>query len=262
MTGNTTCLDCPAGSYAESMANTACSLCAGGSYGDDVERAYCTPCSPGRASAVAGLNTSCPFCPSGMEQPQYGRTACHQCAFGTDASLGSYCDRCGVHMYTPAVGSVYVTCDDDDQVGLICLDGLANVAPGWWAYQVNDTESGESIYRTTECPPDFCPGAALQTRNVSAAADPICIHPRSNWPNNWLCAECESGSIAWGSSCDTCTGVNAGTSILVSLFCFLLIGFFLRSGTSSTGHLSILLFYVQIAAILLSDLGSDSLWMD
>jgi hypothetical protein len=126
---------------------------------------------------------------------------------------------------------------------------------------VNDTESGEAIYRTTECPPDFCPvphyrhGTHRQRRIHFASI-------RDGIRQIWLCAECESGSIAWGSSCDTCTGVNAGTSILVSLFCFLLIGFFLRSGTSSAGHLSILLFYVQTAAILLSDLGSDSLWMD
>jgi hypothetical protein len=263
--GQPACEPCPSGSYADQLQMSTCELCRPGSYASSNASSVCTYCARHSATAAYGLNVTCPDCLGGTQQLLPGGTTCSLCDLGQYATPGDPCSACTLNTYSPRQGVKCVSCEDSDQVGLVCVGGLARVKSGWWAFRVNDSASGEAIYRTTECPPDFCPGSMLQQPsndslpvNTTAKISPLCTYPRANSPDNWLCAECESGYIAWGPSCDSCTGVNGGLVALVLLFCVAVVGFLLRSGSSSAGHLTILMFFSQTCGL---ELGSISDWL-
>ena len=138
--------------------------------------------------------------------------------------------------------------------------------PGWWAYEARDTASGLPVYHTAACIGNACPGGALQ-QSVSASApdpsspSPLCDFPRRDSPDNWLCADCASGYLPWGSSCDACRGSNPGLLVGVFVAAFAFVGFLLYNGVDSTGHVSILLFFAQTAALEIGPTSRSLGWM-
>ena len=214
--------------------------CAPGSYGTNETRTYCVLCPRGTYANETGRSTICSECPFGFEQPQYGQTSCSLCALGSHAEQGSLCTTCPIDTYTPRRGGGCASCDDD--TGLRCINGLASVDGGWWAYKSRDANTGELRYHTTPCPLNFCPGSQLQIPTVfnsnATIPDPIlCVFPRWNSDQNWLCGGCEPGYIVWGTSCNSCDGPNGGLIFGQLVLGFGIVGFLLRSGTGSAGQL-------------------------
>ena len=142
---------------------------------------------------------------------------------------------------------------------------------GWWAYQIEQElnvsasqTSSVMVYQTTRCPVDFCPGSILQGRPPNSSADSqyaLCKYPRVDSPTNWVCAACAPGYIAWSQDCVQCTETNGFLLSLVLIGCLLLVCFLFYSGSSSAGQLTILLFFVQTAALEVGSISAAVDWL-
>jgi hypothetical protein len=272
------CRPCAQGSIAPTQGSAHCKLCDRGTYSTDPGEFGCTLCAKNEFSNDIGRSTRCSFCPAGSESVSEGGTSCSNCTLGSSSVAGSPCTVCSVNSYTPSPGaSACVSCNGRDQEGLDCGNGLAAVKADWWAYlEAAEEYGGQLVYRTTKCPLDHCPGAQLQgsaavISNSSAgnttspssliAVTPVCLFPRRNSPDNWLCAECEDGYLPWGPSCDACTGWNRGMAALYILFCIAFVIFLLYTGSSSASMLAIFLFFIQTASLEVGELTHALTWL-
>lgn len=263
--GSAVCSPCPKGYYTPSVQYSTCVACSAGTFTDAEARTYCQPCDRGTFSNETGRTSACDECPLGAEQPFFGMTSCLFCLPGAvSPTRGDPCATCSANTYASIDGTTCLSCVDSEQEGLQCTNGRASVLEGFWAYLVYDEDHRQYVYHTTECPQSYCPG----TKNLppatlngtipfnASATDGDggivwCEFPRLNHPSNYLCAQCDSGYILWGQSCEPCTGPDWSMIFLVTIVCFLLVGFLLRTSSSSSsgGSWTILLFFIQTAAL-------------
>lgn len=272
----TECGDCRPGEFQSLLGKTACVLCPPQTYTDrwgSPSCSYCTP--PGHVNAS---RQQCTYDTCTINS-EYSAAAggCVTCTLGKASSGGAPCDTCAVNSYTPVAGSSCAPCSQEGMEGLSCLNGLASVREGYWAYLDSvdraDDSTAPPLYRTAKCPDGFCPGSQLQLAPAavnSSSASPseaandtvsFCLYPRLNAPDNLMCGRCEVDHIPWGPNCAECTGVNGGFIILGLLLSFLLVAFLLRSSAGTrTGALTVVfLFFAQTAALIM---GPVSKWLD
>jgi len=142
--GAARCDDCDAGYIAAQTGSTVCHLCSPGvhrrgTYAPTPGLGVCFPC----ATAVNPARTECVpnRCRPGSFSLEDGLSTCAACPLGTFSNAYSdVCHACALGQYSPQVGSPFcVPCDEGGVEGLLCVDGLASVQPGYWAYVVNVT---------------------------------------------------------------------------------------------------------------------------
>ena len=107
------CIDCPAGFYAETQAQTSCSPCAAGkSTGGVAGSSTCSDCAAGRYSDES---SRCEDCGLGKYSDNVGSTSCTNCAVGTiSASTGqTSCERCQNEHFAVSEGST--SCDQCEE---------------------------------------------------------------------------------------------------------------------------------------------------
>jgi hypothetical protein len=216
--------------------------------------------------------------------------SCVPCALGTSSSPGGTCAPCTVNSYTPLPTLACHSCQEAGMEGLHCVNGLAEIEPGYFAYQVTEsTKSGAliSLFRTVTCPMDNCPAAKLQLvsgtssgtgNGNNSSSTPLsatnnvfvsqCQFPRLTSTDNWLCGQCVDGYMPFNGKCRPCDGQNGGLILLYLVFSFALVFFFLVSAGSSrtdtagpSGELGIALYFLQTAALEFGPVSNIFQWM-
>ena len=262
ITGRTTACDaCAPGQYSPQPAQTACLTCAvnSGLYSSGSGSSTCASCSLPAQVLANGTNCVVHACEDNyLYDVDSGQ--CSPCPLGL-AGVG-VCAVCAAGFYTPQPGSDCIPCVDIE--GLICSGGLANVAPGYWAFLAPaDGSSQVELYQTAPCPLGFCPGSALQTQqtsgNSSNSTVQLCTPPRLNSISNVLCGSCVDGYVAWGNECVPCTVANGELLFAGLVVSFALVLFLLYSSSgASAGGVAILLFFGQTAML---EIGSVTAWL-
>ena len=258
--GSTFCLACEPGTYQPTAGKSSCLLCDAGKYTPEFAQSNCLPCDT--QVTLDRRNCSSNACPRNYQYDSV--QGCVVCPLGTNAPAGGKCSACVPDYYTPGIGVDCASCRQSQMDGLICSNGLASVAPGYWAYTIEVAGDGHSqatrahpLFRAAMCPPAMCPGGPLQafsnTSQQSGSLATQCAFPRVSSP---LCGACAPGYIVWGSDCVACDGARVGMLVLGILLSYGLVVFFLLSDASSAGFLQILLYFVQTAILIVGPLAT------
>jgi hypothetical protein len=269
------CPGCSAGFYQSAAGKTDCVACESHAFS---ERPYSTSCT--RCSAQVTLNRT--GCNTAACPPNYSYSdlsGCLVCPLGQNSIQGGECEVCRVNSYTPVEGHDCISCLEDGMEGLICSGGLASVKAGYWAYEVPlvddpaaaSSSGGVMKYQTSVCPYGYCPGSPLQqvttssgnasSNSSSSLMVQLCAPPRLNSRSNFFCGACEDGYLPWGSSCVSCASVNVGLAFGYLVLSFTLVVFFLLTGSSSAGAISVLLYFLQTAALEVGPVAQWLSWM-
>jgi len=97
MTGSTSCLSCPAGTFS-TAGSTSCSPCQAGTF-STAGSTSCSPCPAGTFSTADG-SSSCSPCPAGKFSTAAGSTSCSSCPRGKFSKAGSNTSDCPYYVYS------------------------------------------------------------------------------------------------------------------------------------------------------------------
>lgn len=109
------CLSCPTGKYSIGSGSratvTSCTDCNAGKYADTIESSSCKSCSAGRWSALS--SSTCSECPSGTYSPGTGNSVCSSCPAGrysaaTAQTDSSSCEPCNMGKWAFYTGLLHV----------------------------------------------------------------------------------------------------------------------------------------------------------
>ena len=111
---STPCIDCPTGTYSDTVGATECSACFAGTYAAPGS-ASCVECVAGKYDDDSDASTPCIDCPVGTYSDTVGATECSACSAGTYAAPGlasvSGCVECAAGKY-----------DGDSDASTPCID--------------------------------------------------------------------------------------------------------------------------------------------
>jgi hypothetical protein len=256
--GMSNCTACPAGSASPVIGSVTCSDCTVGRYAPTAASSTCLQCDT--AVSLDRRNCSSSACPVNFE---YGVGGCTMCALGMSTSTGM-CAPCQPNFYTPIRGTDCISCLSME--GLVCSNGLASVSAGYWAFQVEQIVDGNSmlVFNTAPCPVELCPGAMLQlpmagNNTAFISMQSSLLASQCSYPRVWspLCGQCAQGYIPWGPSCVRCpSNVQGDVIVLVLVLSYALVILFLLSDPSSAGFVHILLYFIQIAMLMVGPLST------
>ena len=196
---STSCMGCPAGTFASSSNSTSCVSCPVGRYQSSVNSTDCIDCSTGNYQPQTGA-TSCINCAAGTYQNLTSSTSCILCAAGTyqDLIQSTSCLECPSGSYQNNTGST---------ICITCLAGSSgggaipceSCSPG--TYQANSSSS-----TCTSCSPGYFQGSSGATSCSSCSAG---TYSSSNGSTS--CASCNPGFYQSSSSSTSCNSCPSGS---------------------------------------------------
>jgi len=179
--GESSCSQCPAGTYQALTGQTSCDPCEAGTYQPDPGRPSCIPAAIGHKVGGGGA-TSQTACASGTYQNQEGQTSCTSCP-GESFAAGTGNVRC----------LPWANCDH--------------------ASLTNDVSPTATRDRTCKCNAGYSRSAGGSGLNGDAAENFLLIHNTPAYEyvlSAQKCTPCDSGKYQSLTGRTTCTACNAG----------------------------------------------------
>jgi cysteine-rich repeat protein len=220
LTGTTSCISCPAGTYSATIganSSSTCIPCVAGKFSSVVGAGFssvCTNCPAGTYSSIIGADSSatCMICPAGTYSATIGANSfstCIPCIVGTwsnisGATLISTCQSCPAGFYSGTLGA------NSSSTCIPCANGFYSSSPGWSICSACTTCVGQQV-QITDCFPNANRFCRL----------PVCQNGVLEGPE-----ECDDGNPFNGDGCSTtctiedptgsqwfCSGDNLATTI-------------------------------------------------
>lgn len=202
------CVDCPVGTYCLSGCSSSCTKCAAGTYTNTTKASSCTKCPAGNYSASEG-STECVQCIAGQYAAE-GSSACTGCPLGTSSNAGAAnCTACPKNQFSDMVGGICQDCPE----GYISEAGAKNCTAcpaGYYTGNGGCNKCPAGTYSSVEKSKDCTKcDAGYYSVNGSVACIP-CDAGTTSISGSATCTPCIAGTYSAIAGANRCVQCDPG----------------------------------------------------